>query len=92
MATRNLVLTQHLDEFIDHLVASGRYQNASEVMREGLRLMEEREAANAEKLRVLRAEIAIGVAEADAGNVTGFDDAETLRAHIADLGRQARAR
>ena len=92
MATRNLVLTQHLDEFIDHLVASGRYQNASEVMREGLRLMEEREAINAEKLRVLRAEIAIGVAEADAGNVTGFDDAEALRAHVAELGRQARAR
>jgi antitoxin ParD1/3/4 len=45
MPTRNVVLTDHQSEFVDSLVASGRYQNASEVMRSGLRLLEREEAA-----------------------------------------------
>lgn len=45
MPTRNVVLTDHQAEFIDSLVASGRYQNASEAMRSGLRLLEREEAA-----------------------------------------------
>ncbi len=44
MPTRNVVLTDHLAEVVDRLVASGRYQNASEVIRAGLRLVEEEEA------------------------------------------------
>jgi antitoxin ParD1/3/4 len=35
---------KHFDRFIHELVQSGRYNNASEVVREGLRLVEEREA------------------------------------------------
>ncbi|GHC57563.1 type II toxin-antitoxin system ParD family antitoxin [Neogemmobacter tilapiae] len=45
MPTRNVVLTDHQSEFVDALVASGRYQNASEAMRSGLRLLEREEAA-----------------------------------------------
>ena len=44
MATRNVVLTPHQEQVIQDLVQSGRYQNASEVMREGLRLLEQRVA------------------------------------------------
>ncbi len=44
MATRNVVLTETQDELVDQLVASGRYQNASEAMRAGLRLLETQEA------------------------------------------------
>lgn len=40
MPTRNVVLTDHQSEFVDALVASGRYQNASEVLRDGLRRIE----------------------------------------------------
>ena len=40
MATRNVVLTDHLEKVVNDLVLSGRYQNASEVLREGLRLPE----------------------------------------------------
>jgi antitoxin ParD1/3/4 len=43
--TKNISLTAHLDRFIEQKVRSGRYQSASEVVREGLRLMEERDAA-----------------------------------------------
>ena len=45
MVTRNVVLTQHQSEFVDGLVVSGRYQNASEALRAGLRLLEQEEAS-----------------------------------------------
>lgn len=40
----NVSLTGHLDKFINHQVETGRYRSASEVVREGLRLLEQREA------------------------------------------------
>lgn len=40
MATRNIVLTPQQDEYVQALVASGRFQNASEALRAGLRLLE----------------------------------------------------
>src|SRR5690348_1978325 len=42
MPTRNINLTEHFERFIRTEVQSGRYSNASEVVREGLRLMERR--------------------------------------------------
>ncbi|MDU9006683.1 type II toxin-antitoxin system ParD family antitoxin [Sedimentitalea todarodis] len=44
MVTRNVVLTDAQDQLIQGLVASGRFQNASEAMRAGLRLLEQQEA------------------------------------------------
>ena len=44
MATRNVVLTNHQENLVAGLVASGRFQNASEAMRAGLRLLEREEA------------------------------------------------
>jgi len=43
MPTRNVSLTEHSDLFIESGVSSGRFSNASEVVREGLRLLEQRE-------------------------------------------------
>ncbi len=54
MPTRNVVLTDHPYELVETLVQSGRYQNASEVLREGLRLVEERERLEAAKLKALK--------------------------------------
>jgi antitoxin ParD1/3/4 len=53
MPTRNVVLTDRQEELIETLVKSGRYQNASEILREGLRLVEQREAEDAGKLKAL---------------------------------------
>lgn len=44
MVTRNVVLTEQQSAFIDSLVKSGRFQNASEAMRAGLTLLERDEA------------------------------------------------
>ena len=57
----SVILGDHFTAFLAQQVASGRYGSASEVVRAGLRLLEEREAALAE----LRAEIAKGEASGD---------------------------
>jgi antitoxin ParD1/3/4 len=54
-----------LESFVTKLVASGRYHSKSEVLREGVRLIQEREA----RLAALDASIARGLADADAGRV-----------------------
>lgn len=54
-------LGAHYESFVRDLVASGRYASASEVMRDGLRLVEEREQIRAAKLQALRRDIAAGL-------------------------------
>lgn len=58
-------LGSQLEAFVAELVASGRYNSKSEVLREGVRLIQEREA----RLAALEASIARGIADADAGRV-----------------------
>jgi antitoxin ParD1/3/4 len=41
MPTRNMNLTGHYDQFVENEIAVGRYKNASEVLRAGLRLLEQ---------------------------------------------------
>lgn len=67
MATRNISLTRQLDEYVEERVASGAYQNASEVVRAGLRALSRDEAEHALKLERLKAAIQIGVDELDRG-------------------------
>ncbi len=70
-------LGKHFEAFVQAQLASGRYGNASEVLRDALRLMEERER----KLAALDAAILRGVADVGAGRVHDagrvFDELET---------------
>jgi antitoxin ParD1/3/4 len=65
----NVSLTPHLERFVNSRVSSGRYQSASEVVREGLRLLEERETAKEVLLRGLRDKIALGLEQARHGEL-----------------------
>jgi antitoxin ParD1/3/4 len=53
-------LGKHFEDFVQHQVRSGRFASASEVVREGLRLMEVREAEQQARLEALRTEVTRG--------------------------------
>lgn len=91
MPTRNLVLTDHQHELVETLVQSGRYQNASEVLREGLRLIEERERFEAAKLKALKQAARTGWADVSAGRYTDVAD-DRLEEFVGQLGRRAAQR
>ncbi len=88
MPTRNVVLTERHEQIIESLVASGRYQNASEVLREGLRLLEQREEEHEARLAALRAAAASGFDAMDEGRFHDIHE-DDLAEHIAALGRRA---
>jgi antitoxin ParD1/3/4 len=88
MPTRNVVLTQHQEKLIESLVGSGRYQNASEVLREGLRLVEQRESEDSAKLEILRRAAEAGFGALDRGDFKEFDSIEDIQAHLHDLSEK----
>ena len=61
--TRNIALTPYFDQFVQSKVESGRYQSASEVVREGLRLLEERD----QRQSGMRREIEMGWQQLERG-------------------------
>jgi len=91
MPTRNVVLTDHQHQVIESLVDSGRYQNASEVLRDGLRLVEQREAENAAKLAALREAAAVGWRDLEAGRYRDVSE-YALADYISELGARASQR
>ena len=66
----NVSLTPQLEELVKKKVESGLYGSASEVMREALRLLEERDRLHAMRLEELRAEIKKGL---ESGEPTPLD-------------------
>ena len=89
MPTRNVVLTQYQATYVEGLVSSGRYQNASEVLREGLRLVEQKENEAAAKLEALRSATAKGVSDIEAGLYAEFDSASGLSTHLQSITHKA---
>lgn len=75
MATRNVVLTDSQSALVDRLVATGRYQNASEALRAGLRLLEREEI----ELGDLRARLTRGLEEARLGDLAEGTGEEAMR-------------
>ena len=75
MVTRNVVLTDHQAALVDRLVASGQYQNASEALRAGLRLLEREEA----EFSALRAALETSLEQARRGEFAPGTGAEAIR-------------
>jgi antitoxin ParD1/3/4 len=91
MPTRNVVLTDHHQDLIERLVKSGRYQNASEVLRDGLRLVEERDAREAARLEALRGAARVGFGDIDEGRFQDIGE-EELDEVMEALGHEAAER
>src|SRR5262245_19819772 len=70
MPTRNVNLTDHYDRFIEGGIKAGRYSNASEMVREGLRLLEQRDAEDKARLKWLRGAAKEGFDAIDRGEYT----------------------
>jgi antitoxin ParD1/3/4 len=75
MATRNIVLTEQQEALVHELVATGRYQNTSEALRAGLRLLQQEEQAALN----LQARLRAGVEQAGAGELAGGSGADAVR-------------
>ena len=89
MPTRNVVLTEYQAALVSSLVASGRYQNASEVMREGLRLVERQVSDETLRLKAMREATEAGIADIAAGRFRTFDTADGLRDHLSAISAEA---
>lgn len=92
MPTRNVVLTDHQEKLIKTLVKSGRYQNVSEVLRAGLRLLEQQEAEDVDKLKALRSAARVGTDALDRGEFREFVDIEELQIYLNDLSERVISR
>lgn len=82
MPTRNVNLTGHFDKFIENGASSGRFSNASEVVREGLRLLEQREAEDRAKLEWLQRTTQDAFAALDRGEGIALSSADEMDALV----------
>jgi antitoxin ParD1/3/4 len=76
MPTRNISLTAEQDAFVQEVVEAGEYQNASEAIRDALRVLQQRRKEDSLRLKALRAQIKAGVEALDRGDFAEVEDAD----------------
>jgi antitoxin ParD1/3/4 len=89
MPTRNINLTDHYDRFVEEQVDAGKYKNASEVLRAGLRMLEQQTQSDEERLTLLRKLTAEGFRSLDQGGGLDIYSETDLRKAIRKIGRRA---
>jgi len=72
--TRNVSLTSEQNAFVEKLVQGGEYQNASEAVRDALRVLQQRRREDALKLRALRAQLQAGLDALERGDFVQIDE------------------
>lgn len=87
----NVSLTAELEEFVSAKVQSGRYNSASEVVREALRLLEEHETTRTAQLAEFNAELGRRLAALDRGEVVDPAVVRTNLQHKSEQRRKRRA-
>jgi antitoxin ParD1/3/4 len=90
--TRNINLTEHLNRFVARQVASGRYSNASEIVRESLRLLEEQEQEQRAKLKALRQAAKQGFDEIDQGKGIVLKGKKAVHQFVAAIETEVRTK
>ena len=91
MPTRTISLTAEQDVFVEDVVRSGGHQNASEVIRDALRVLQQRQREDARRLKVIRAELKVGVDALRRGDAVVVDGADLDR-YLTSLTRPRRKR
>jgi antitoxin ParD1/3/4 len=76
MPTRNINLTAEQDAFVDEIVRAGKYQNASEAVRDAVRGLQQRLQEDELKVELLRTHIRAGLDALERGEFTEVDDAD----------------
>ena len=84
----NVSLPNELEEWVQRKVGSGLYTSASEVVREALRALHERETRKSTRLANLREAVARGIQSADAGDLHDWD--HSMQEEIKAVGRSRR--
>ena len=88
MPQRNVNLTEHYDQFITAKIASGRFSNASEIVREGLRLLEQREREDEAKLEWLRSAAKEGFEAIEKGDYTILRSDDDLNSFMDEISKE----
>jgi antitoxin ParD1/3/4 len=91
MPTRNVVLTEQQAALVETLVGSGRYQNVSEVLRDGLRLLQRREAEETATLEALRGTFDEAEAAVATGDLVDYSPALLKKSLIKSMKTRAEA-
>jgi antitoxin ParD1/3/4 len=84
MPTRNINLTPEMDQFVDARIRNGRYANASEVLRAGLRALEEDEKEDQARLEALRNAVQAG----EESGIAEGDVFEEVRGYIREIAAE----
>jgi antitoxin ParD1/3/4 len=92
MSTRNINLTDHFDRFIEAGITSGRFSNASEVVREGLRLLEQREQEDQAKLEWLRSAAKEGFDAVERGDYVTLPSGNEVEKFVRQIGQKVSKR
>ncbi|MDQ2096034.1 MAG: type II toxin-antitoxin system ParD family antitoxin [Tychonema bourrellyi B0820] len=85
----NVSLTPELEKFVQQKVKTGRYLSVSEVIREALRLLEERDMQRQMRIEKLRQEVAVGIEQSDRGEI--FDGEEVVAEILEEIELEERA-
>ena len=84
----SVALSPHLEAFVRAQVEAGQYNNVSEVVRDGLRLLQQRQQEDAAKLEALRRAVALGVDAIQQGDFVVLER-DGIEALVADIGATA---
>jgi antitoxin ParD1/3/4 len=87
----NVSLTPELETYVSNKVASGRYNSASEVVREALRLLEEHDAARAAQLAAFNRELGRRLDSLDQGETISPEVARAKLERKSQLRRKTSA-
>lgn len=91
MPSRNINLTDHYDGYVAKALASGKYKNASEVIRAGLRLLERQEAEDAAKIEALRASVRDGIQAYERGEYVAMETPGDIDSFFDDIAAEGSA-